>query len=348
MAPVTTIDNTFGALEIGSSFAIFLFGIVTLQTYLYFSRFHEDRLVVKALVGTVWCLELGHTIGVSCEIYRTTITLYGRPDLVLTLPGFGVSIILGGWITMLVQNFFNYRVWSVLPNPWRYIGLFSGALASARGVMSTYAGVQSLIIPNLDDYGNRFRGFNYCLLAMGVVIDVTIAVSMMWYLIRQRGKSLSRVSRVIDRLLAYTVRTGLFTSIAAIAVLVLYQTMFHTYIYLAVYTLVAKLYSNSFLSSLNARVSLRETVAQSVSMEAPRAKAMPGKGYTKRNHAAIGPYHGGTISIEMKTTTDYMNDERAYYQVPLTTSTKMYTSEQETPPISPVRNEKEKDTSDTA
>jgi len=50
MAPVTTTSNTFSALETGSSFAIFLFGIVTLQTYLYYSRFHEDRLVVKVLV----------------------------------------------------------------------------------------------------------------------------------------------------------------------------------------------------------------------------------------------------------------------------------------------------------
>ena len=104
--------------------------------------------------------------------------------------------------------------------------------------MSTYAGVQSLIIPNLDNCANHFWGFNYCLLAMGIAIDVIIAASMMWYLTQQHRNTLSKVTCVIDQLLAYTIRmfdlldfsspdsldnlgTGLFTSIAAIIVLVL-------------------------------------------------------------------------------------------------------------------------------
>ena len=113
------ITNTFGTLEIGSSFTIFLFGIVTLQTYLYYSHFHEDPLVVKALVHSahVLILSLGTKLsklihrsawfglvpGVACEIYRMMTTLYAWPDLIHTLPGFGILIILGGWITMLVQ-----------------------------------------------------------------------------------------------------------------------------------------------------------------------------------------------------------------------------------------------------
>ncbi|KAF8955633.1 hypothetical protein BDZ97DRAFT_1926497 [Flammula alnicola] len=50
------MSNTFGALEIGSNVAIFLFGIVTLQCYLYFSRFDDDRLAFKALVATIWSI----------------------------------------------------------------------------------------------------------------------------------------------------------------------------------------------------------------------------------------------------------------------------------------------------
>ena len=73
---------------------------------------------------------------------------------------------------------------------------------------------------------------------MGVAIDVIIAASMMWYLTRQCRNALSKVTRVIDQLLVYTIHmfdlldfsspdsldnlgTGLFTSIAAIVVLVL-------------------------------------------------------------------------------------------------------------------------------
>lgn len=48
-----TIANTFGALEIGSWFAVFLFGIVTLQGYIYFERYPDDRLLFKALVSSL-------------------------------------------------------------------------------------------------------------------------------------------------------------------------------------------------------------------------------------------------------------------------------------------------------
>lgn len=49
-----TIANTFGgALEIGSSVSVFLFGVVTLQTHVYFSRFPKDRFHFKALVRRI-------------------------------------------------------------------------------------------------------------------------------------------------------------------------------------------------------------------------------------------------------------------------------------------------------
>jgi hypothetical protein len=50
MSSTITIANTFGALEIGSSVAVFMFGIVTLQAHVYFSRFPDDRLAFRALV----------------------------------------------------------------------------------------------------------------------------------------------------------------------------------------------------------------------------------------------------------------------------------------------------------
>ena len=49
---MATMQNTFGALEIGVTASVFLFGFVTLQTHMYFQRFPEDRRVFKALVRT--------------------------------------------------------------------------------------------------------------------------------------------------------------------------------------------------------------------------------------------------------------------------------------------------------
>jgi hypothetical protein len=45
------LRDTVGALQIGSLFAIFLFGIVTVQAYLYYNAFREDRWTYKTLVS---------------------------------------------------------------------------------------------------------------------------------------------------------------------------------------------------------------------------------------------------------------------------------------------------------
>lgn len=49
------------------------------------------------------CLELGHTIAILYEVYRTTIVLWGRSDEVVRFPAIGVVFVLGGFITTLVQ-----------------------------------------------------------------------------------------------------------------------------------------------------------------------------------------------------------------------------------------------------
>ena len=44
------LNNTIGAIEIGSLFGVFLFGIVTLQTFNYYDNYKEDGWGNKTLV----------------------------------------------------------------------------------------------------------------------------------------------------------------------------------------------------------------------------------------------------------------------------------------------------------
>ncbi|KAF8955643.1 hypothetical protein BDZ97DRAFT_260923 [Flammula alnicola] len=330
-----TISNTFGALEIGSSVAGFLFGVVTLQCYLYFSRFDDDRLAFKALVATVWLLELGQTVAVLYEVYRSTILLYGRPYGAVKFPGFGGATILGGLITALVQWFFSYRLWSVLPSPWRYVGLMCALAAFARAVMCIYDGIEVIVLPSAFAFALDTQPLTTALFVMGASIDVTIAISMVYFLTHKREKSLNRVTKLIDRLIGFSIRelhvdlhryiyiltgtyhslmhlgTGLVTSIAAVSVLILYRTMPVNFIYLGAYLPLAKLYSNSLLSALNARSSLRDTVSKSLSVEVPRIgthRATSSKGLSPDREA-----YNNVISIEMKTTTQVKADSTDYW-----------------------------------
>lgn len=48
-------------------------------------------------------LEVGHTAGVSYEVYHSSITLYGKPNELVTFKALGAVIAISGAITLLVQ-----------------------------------------------------------------------------------------------------------------------------------------------------------------------------------------------------------------------------------------------------
>ncbi|TFK17091.1 hypothetical protein FA15DRAFT_362863 [Coprinopsis marcescibilis] len=85
------------------------------------------------------------------------------------------------------------------------------------------------------------------LLISGAVIDVVVAVSMLWFLIRRRGDAMESAVRLIDKLVVYTVRTGLVTSLAAVTIVIVFLLQSQNLIWLALYTLLAKrtLFPNS-------------------------------------------------------------------------------------------------------
>jgi len=292
-----------------------MFGIVTLQCYVYFRRFAEDSWGFRLLVCLVWLLELGHTIGVCYELYRVTVIFYARPFLIKGFPGFAAVTILGGFITMLVQNFFAIRVFKVLPNPYRYIGVLCFVLSFGRCATSVFAGIQAIPIASIDDYRVKWRILVTALLSLGAAIDVIIALSMLYFLYKKRENTFQRVSRLIDRLVAYTIRTGLVTSIAAVLVVIFFQTSPTTYVWLALYTFLGKLYSNTLLSALNARHELRNELSKSASVEPVPRSSRRNILESSSKHNPFNP----AISIEMKTTTEISIDEsRMYNQIPMT------------------------------
>lgn len=65
-------DSTVGAIEIGALISIFLFGLVTVQTYTYVQRYPKDSLMLKLLVSAnTPCV----TRGAKLVFYRSV--LYG-------------------------------------------------------------------------------------------------------------------------------------------------------------------------------------------------------------------------------------------------------------------------------
>ncbi|KAF8159329.1 hypothetical protein B0H34DRAFT_399146 [Crassisporium funariophilum] len=304
----TTVDNTLGAMQVGSMMAVYLFGIVTLQAHHYYRRFRDDRKMFKYLVAAVWILELGHTVSVCAEAYRGTITYYGRRSKYTRFPALGAATLLGGLITFLVQAFFSLRVWKALPKPYNFIGLFVLTLASTRGVAAVILAWRAISAKHLAEYAVDWSWLIKTVLSLGAGIDIIIAVSMLYWLITKRDSAMTRVSLLIDRLVTYTVCTGLLTSLAAVTTLICHIVMPENFIWVAVYAFLAKLYSNSLLAALNEREGLRNTLANGSSIE--HGSRIPRRDTVDPSRLAMGGYSQQAISIEMKTTTDILSDEK--------------------------------------
>ncbi|KAF4600477.1 hypothetical protein EYR38_005106 [Pleurotus pulmonarius] len=230
MSNVDAIKNLLSIAEIGATVSVFLFGVYTVQLYLYYSHFPKDRWQLKALVACVSALELGHVISVLHYLYTISITWYDHPERLFIHTPIGISIetLLGGYIACIVQVFFTDRA-RRLTGAWR-TAYFCNLLSLARFALTT-AVVVYLVTKTLPEFEANWG----------------------W------------TTKLIDRIILMTLQTGLATSMLTLAVMLLFETMTDSYVWVALYMCLARIFSNSLLATLNARTVFRR-LADGVSL----------------------------------------------------------------------------------
>jgi hypothetical protein len=136
------LNGTVGALEVGTFISLFLFGAMTVQTFVYYEMFPRDSWKLKSLVSmkylwlvlmlmTLCCLpersplsgtslnlctsplsfspwrrfvELGHTIAVLHTVYTITVKQFGNIQDIEALPSSSnAAIFLSGVLAALIH-----------------------------------------------------------------------------------------------------------------------------------------------------------------------------------------------------------------------------------------------------
>jgi hypothetical protein len=160
-------------------------------------------------VGSVLLLELGHTICISYEVYFGTITHYGSPNIAVRMPILGLSTSFGAAITLLVQSFFSYRLWKVLPHPYRHTALLCFFLAIFRFAGSIYQSVKAITASTVSQWREENAAVASTILAMGAALDCIISGAVVWYLVKKRdGMKVGR--RMVDRLVHFAIREQIY------------------------------------------------------------------------------------------------------------------------------------------
>ncbi|KAI6158203.1 hypothetical protein BKA82DRAFT_2176431 [Pisolithus tinctorius] len=73
------IPDGFGSALIGGLISAMLYGITTLQTYVYYMHYAEDAPTTKFLVAAIWILDTIHISFICHMLYYYLITNYGVP-----------------------------------------------------------------------------------------------------------------------------------------------------------------------------------------------------------------------------------------------------------------------------
>jgi len=284
-APAFDADSTLGALLIGTLVSYALFGVTTTQAYIYFGRFPKDSIRIKALVAAVWCGEFAHTICIAISLYTMLITNYEHPERLLVLPNsLLASTFIGSLVSVGVQVFFAFRIYALSKSLW--IPCICWALSLFR-----------FIPPNviLFAYGHqpaphflqRFGPLFDAIWAASAANDLLIAGTLVFLLYTRRSIGVEHTVVIVDKLIAWTIETGVVTSIASIIMLVVFISLPSTFAWLALFVVIPRLFSNSLLASLNSRAALRSAIKNWVPTSTPTTSTLP------------RPLNPTNVSIEM-------------------------------------------------
>lgn len=249
------LDDTYGGALIGLVVGAILYGVTILQSYLYFRRYPQDYWFVKSMVILLWALDTVHLVLCTITIYWVLVTNYSNPEVLSqTHWSMNLQTDCNGLIGLVVELFFARRVW-IMSRNWVLTGVII-VLANVHFSLGIYFTVEAFLLASVKEFP-KLIWVTSTGLGSAAAADIIIAVSLCFYLTRSRT-GFKRTDSLISALIAYSLTTGLVTSVIASVCVVTFAIMPTNFVWLSFFWILGKCYVNSFLAALNSRDYLRE------------------------------------------------------------------------------------------
>ncbi|KAF9231826.1 hypothetical protein BU15DRAFT_81938 [Melanogaster broomeanus] len=251
---MSNADASIGATQIGSTVMTFLFGISTLQSYHCIYYYPKDSLWLKSLVSLVWLVGAGHAISVTAGTYSLTVTQLGdfsSEDITQIPTGFTWAIVLSEITASLVQGYFAHRV--RVFSKKLYIPVFCWFMSALRFAGCSYIAVGTSRAQDLSEFLQSNDWILVPILIGGACLDIIIAASMCYYLKRQKAFAFTRTAKMLDKLMVYSIETGLLTGTYGVTIYICYKFMPTPDSFFAVFMSFPEVFAITMLVSLNLR-----------------------------------------------------------------------------------------------
>lgn len=252
------INDTFGAGFIGGMVTAILYGITTLQTYLYYVYYPSDTSSLKLLVALIWVMDTLHVSLMCHALYYYLVTSFGDPaNLGTGVWSLFTSLGLNLCMAVLVQTYFAFRICHLTRSKIRwwltcFIMLF---------VIAHFAfGLETVILMFIK---KEFSALSEITLyaatpfaITAVLSDVFIAAALC-VLLHGNRSPIIETNALVNTLIIYAINRCLLTSVVAVAEVIAFSISPGSLWFIAIDFVIGKLYANSLLASLNSRSALR-------------------------------------------------------------------------------------------
>ncbi|KAK0459336.1 uncharacterized protein EV420DRAFT_316173 [Desarmillaria tabescens] len=265
------IERLTGPMIVASLLHWGLFGTLSVQLYLYYLAFPNDRNFTKYLVYGIYVFEFVQTMFVTYDAFA--VFGYGFGDLIaltdMHFNWFAVPI-MSGAVACVSQVFYAYRIFILSKS--QIVPMFVICLSLTSTVAAIITGVYSFEAGNIIELNKRkiyIAAGIWC--SASALCDMVIAISMTYYLMRS-STNFRRTQILLTKLIRLTIETGSVTAAVALVTVTLFFVFPHQTFYTTPALLIPKLYANTVYMVLNSRMRImggRDTYTSSTDMSIP-------------------------------------------------------------------------------
>ncbi|PCH41619.1 hypothetical protein WOLCODRAFT_119331, partial [Wolfiporia cocos MD-104 SS10] len=229
------LGETMGAILISVVISAVLYGVSCIQSLFYWSRYEGDRWDLKLLVFSAWSFDTIHQALITHTIYTYLVMDYDEPqmlgDIVWSLRA---QVLFSGLTALLVQGFYTLRIWKrmctcyeVIAEKFKILTVSDENICITVLILLLVIGEFACIIAytakaiHLQTFVElaELKGLSLTVNTLAAAGDMLIAATLSVLLHRARTGYKSS-DGVINKLIIFTVKSGLLTSVCAICSLV--------------------------------------------------------------------------------------------------------------------------------
>ncbi|KAG2055325.1 hypothetical protein BDR06DRAFT_335087 [Suillus hirtellus] len=203
-------ELVIGPIQVCGMLNAALFGCLGCQSYFYFVRFRDDHVALKTTVSAVILLQLGHFVCIISMLWTMTVSTYGDPSQLAVLPiATDVAIPLSGFTVVIVQSFYTFRLWKLSRNV--FLLIFCQILSVIAQTSTCVLAVRAISMTNIVDFQHNQLLLIELTFIARATCDLITTAGIAWGLKKRRYPEIEDTATIIDRLIKWTIETGLVT-----------------------------------------------------------------------------------------------------------------------------------------